>query len=701
MHAALPIRSCRPPECAVITAAGGRIRPCGPSVIRAVRVWIRVLACWWAWPWSVEAQTPALLPCQGWVKSGGAEFSGSGLFKFALVTQAGTVMWSNSPMSGGQPAAAVSAAVNGGFFQVPLGDPAVANMAALPPAVLASAGLRVRVWFNDGTRGFQQLSPDRRLAAMAAAFQVASAETVPDASITTAGFAEESVTTAKLSGELPSAVLADTIGLGAAGPGGIGGATGRLEIFPTGSGSAHVLDGPGRTLEIFGGIDGVLGSRQRRVMLDGADSGFLELYDESGGDLSARLQAFPSGGALLLHNGAGTLRASIVGIDTGGAATLYQADGQAGVTVDGDSAGSGAIFISNALGSSRVRARGGVDTGGSIEVLNATGTITTLLSHSGSHGALSLRDAGGSERLYAKATTPAAVFGLRNATGAVTAEMASSAAGPAAGSITLRSAAGDPVTLMTSVVAASLKLTNSTGSDLVLAQIASSGKFRLQDADGFVGIRMLGESKSDIYPDADHGGNITFNDADWRSSNCISSEEAFPAIRWRGDMTVNGSVSTDSGGLLGFDGGSANTWVYDNVDVSGIVECDEVIINSDVRLKDVGPNWTKGLAELRAVRPVTWKWKAGNARDHQPGRVRTGVLAQALRETLPEAVVEGSDGYLSIRPAPVIWALTNACRELAEEREALDGKAAALANDRAELLRRLEALERRLENLAE
>ncbi|MGE3309009.1 MAG: hypothetical protein AB7O66_03495 [Limisphaerales bacterium] len=49
-------------------------------------------------------------------------------------------------------------------YAVLLGDTTLPNMAGnLSPSTLASGELRLRVWFNDGVRGFQQLTPDQPL----------------------------------------------------------------------------------------------------------------------------------------------------------------------------------------------------------------------------------------------------------------------------------------------------------------------------------------------------------------------------------------------------------------------------------------------------------------------------------------------------------------------------------------------------------
>ena len=107
---------------------------------------------------------PNILPYQGVVDVNGVPFTGIGQFKFALISPNGaTTYWSNDSTSvaGSQPVDAVTRPVEGGVFSVNLGDPALANMTPVPASVFAGhAGLHMRVWFNNGVIGFQQLQPD-------------------------------------------------------------------------------------------------------------------------------------------------------------------------------------------------------------------------------------------------------------------------------------------------------------------------------------------------------------------------------------------------------------------------------------------------------------------------------------------------------------------------------------------------------------
>jgi Chaperone of endosialidase/Regulator of chromosome condensation (RCC1) repeat len=135
------------------------------------------------------AAVPQLINHQGRIAVNGTNFEGTGQFKFALVNSTGAITyWSNdgSSTAGSQPTAAVSLPVVKGLYAVLLGD---AGMTALPASVFENADVRLRVWFNDGVLGFQQITPDQRLAAAPFALNAAQAESVPDGSITGAKLA--------------------------------------------------------------------------------------------------------------------------------------------------------------------------------------------------------------------------------------------------------------------------------------------------------------------------------------------------------------------------------------------------------------------------------------------------------------------------------------------------------------------------------
>ena len=139
---------------------------------------------------SATAQVPGLISHQGKVTVAGTNYTGTGLFRFALVNASGTTtFWSNDGTSaaGSQPTAAVSLAVARGVFSVNLGDTSVANMTqTIPPSAFSTDAVYLRVWFDDGVNGSQLLAPDRRITSVAYALKAttaASADAVAAAAI--------------------------------------------------------------------------------------------------------------------------------------------------------------------------------------------------------------------------------------------------------------------------------------------------------------------------------------------------------------------------------------------------------------------------------------------------------------------------------------------------------------------------------------
>ena len=133
--------------------------------------YLLVLACWLSCAGLLCAQVPQLISYQGRVAVAGANYSGSGLFKFALVNgpSGTTTYWSNdgTSVAGGQPTNAVTLTVSNGLYSLLLGDTTLTNMTAVPNSVFSNSDVRLRIWFNDGTNGWQQFTPDQRIASVA------------------------------------------------------------------------------------------------------------------------------------------------------------------------------------------------------------------------------------------------------------------------------------------------------------------------------------------------------------------------------------------------------------------------------------------------------------------------------------------------------------------------------------------------------
>jgi len=156
-------------------------------------------------------QIAQLINYQGRIALGtpAVNFEGSGQFKFALVDGGSSAtLWSNdgTGSAGSEPAAAVTLPVTKGLYSVLLGNTALPHMTAIPYSVFARLDVRLRVWFDDGTHGFQLLTPDQRIAAVGYAMMDAN---VPDGTITGTKLAAGAVGSASIAaGAIGSTQLA-------------------------------------------------------------------------------------------------------------------------------------------------------------------------------------------------------------------------------------------------------------------------------------------------------------------------------------------------------------------------------------------------------------------------------------------------------------------------------------------------------------
>ena len=115
---------------------------------------------------AVFADDQVMFNYQGRVRVQGTAFNGTGYFKFAIVNNPGTItLWSNDGTSvgGSEPSASVSVDVTEGIFNVMVGDPDL-GMEPINRSIFNHPGkIKLRIWFSDGTHGFQRLLPDRRI----------------------------------------------------------------------------------------------------------------------------------------------------------------------------------------------------------------------------------------------------------------------------------------------------------------------------------------------------------------------------------------------------------------------------------------------------------------------------------------------------------------------------------------------------------
>jgi hypothetical protein len=419
-------------------------------------------------------QVPPLLNYQGRVSVGTTNFDGAGSFKFALVNSNGTVtFWSNDGTSAGgsQPTAAVSLTVVRGLYSVLLGDTTLGGMTlALPSTVFTNFDVRLRVWFNDGVTGFQQFTPDQRIAAVGYALM---AGNVPDGAITSNKLAAGSVTSTKIAdgtitssklapNTVTSSNIADTIALGQTN------VTGRLDVYRTAAGTPAIsLLGSASQISTYGS-DGL-----EQIRLWGGSYGEILLNDASTNNRTA---------VLLSANSTG-----------GGLLNLYQADGGVGFSARGDSAGSGLLQLRSTNGSTRVNIYGkSPDSGGGeVSINDDDGSEVIELKGNASGGQLTIRDETGTRTTaFLGSSSVGGYEYLYNGNGVLTVHLDGDSGG--AGYMSIRGTNGGIRASLdgSDSGGGSLRLRELDGTETVSLTSQGNGGVTLRQGDGTVGLGL-------------------------------------------------------------------------------------------------------------------------------------------------------------------------------------------------------------------
>ena len=106
----------------------------------------------------------AKLPHQGRVLISGLPFDGDGNFGFAIVSDSGAIIWNHEGDSGKEPTNLLPVSVVQGFYSIELGDSEIEGMAEIPDQFFElNQGASLRIWFDNGLNGREQLGQDQPL----------------------------------------------------------------------------------------------------------------------------------------------------------------------------------------------------------------------------------------------------------------------------------------------------------------------------------------------------------------------------------------------------------------------------------------------------------------------------------------------------------------------------------------------------------
>jgi hypothetical protein len=106
---------------------------------------------------------------------------------------------------------------------------------------------------------------------------------------------------------------------------------------------------------------------------------------------------------------------------------------------------------------------------------------------------------------------------------------------------------------------------------------------------------------------------------------------------------------------------------------------------SDARVKDVSGPYEHGLAEVRQLVPQRYTFKGNDGRHVADGKPYIGLIAQATEGPMPEMVARESgtidgaevDDLRILDTSPLIYAVVNSCKELADRLEVVEDQLAA------------------------
>jgi hypothetical protein len=122
------------------------------------------------------------------------------------------------------------------------------------------------------------------------------------------------------------------------------------------------------------------------------------------------------------------------------------------------------------------------------------------------------------------------------------------------------------------------------------------------------------------------------------------------------------AVYNGTSSLTGYSGFTADA--SGNINVASLYASGNVTAYSDQRLKTNVETIQNALDKTSALRGVTYNRIADNA-------AKLGVIAQEVQQVIPEVVIEGADGMLSVDYGNIVGLLIEAIKELRAELDAV------------------------------
>ncbi len=122
---------------------------------------------------------------------------------------------------------------------------------------------------------------------------------------------------------------------------------------------------------------------------------------------------------------------------------------------------------------------------------------------------------------------------------------------------------------------------------------------------------------------------------------------------------------------------------------------------SDARLKTVNGPFTRGLAEVLELQPVSYHYNDRNPAGVPNNGDHIGFVAQEIEKQIPEAISHSKKGFLMVNNDPILWTMFNAIKELYAMIVGTDSEVERLKAENAELKTRVDKQDEELRKIKE
>lgn len=162
-------------------------------------------------------------------------------------------------------------------------------------------------------------------------------------------------------------------------------------------------------------------------------------------------------------------------------------------------------------------------------------------------------------------------------------------------------------------------------------------------------------------------GSVSGNSASFNTDITAGKRIFLGTVAIGSENAVFNSGSTDR--LTLYSGSSAYRFVGLGAGTLTSDATGNVSVTSDETLKIIHGGFTRGLADLKGIRPILHSWREDSGME--TAGIYAGFSAQNVQGCIPEAVGRMADGKLTLSDRPLFAVLINAVNELSAQVEAL------------------------------